>query len=132
MAYQQSTNIKMQAKAMQSGDAKGNGTGGGGLSGGNFGPKYEQHVSEMQRQLDEANKKYTPLLVIPPSCIVKAVWSCALQKLVAARVHSQMQALMQAFHPVVCPTKQGCAYGCKWAIIAAEASIKLWEASLGC
>lgn len=40
---------------MQNGDAKA--VGNGSLSTGNFGPKYEQHVSEMQRQLDEANKK---------------------------------------------------------------------------
>ena len=40
---------------MQSGDAK---SGSGTLTAGNFGPKYEQHVSEMQRQLDEASKKY--------------------------------------------------------------------------
>ena len=44
----------VQAKAMQGGDAKpGTVT----LSSGNFGPKYEQHVLEMQKQLDEANKK---------------------------------------------------------------------------
>lgn len=47
--------FRLQAKAMQSGESKG---ASGGLSAGNFGPKYEQHVSEMQRQLDEANKKY--------------------------------------------------------------------------
>ena len=40
---------------MQTGDAK---SGSGTLTAGNFGPKYEQHVSEMQRQLDEASKKY--------------------------------------------------------------------------
>lgn len=40
---------------MQSGEAKINGNGA--LPTGNFGPKYEQHVSEMQRQLDEANLK---------------------------------------------------------------------------
>lgn len=40
---------------MQNGDAKpmGNGT----LSNANFGPKYEQRVSEMQQELDEANKR---------------------------------------------------------------------------
>ena len=39
---------------MQNGDARANGNG---LSNANFGPKYEQHISEMQAQLDEANKK---------------------------------------------------------------------------
>ena len=36
---------------MQNNDAKG------ALPSANFGPKYEQHVSEMQKQLDEANQK---------------------------------------------------------------------------
>ncbi len=40
-----------QAKAMQNNDSKG------ALPSANFGPKYEQHVSEMQKQLDEANQK---------------------------------------------------------------------------
>ena len=47
--------VFLQARAMQNGDARANGNAT--LSNANFGPKYEQHISEMQAQLDEANKK---------------------------------------------------------------------------
>ena len=57
----------MQARAMQNGDAKAVGNG---LSAGNFGPKYEQHVTEMQRQLDEANKKYASLARVSGYCLL--------------------------------------------------------------
>ena len=42
-----------KAKAAQEGDGPGGGDGAGGAD---FGPKYQAHVSEMQRQLDEARE----------------------------------------------------------------------------
>ena len=43
---------------MQNGDpGKQNGSANGQLSNANFGPKYEQHMAELQKQVEEANTK---------------------------------------------------------------------------
>ena len=46
------------------------------LPGANFGPKYEQHVAEMQKQVEEANQKYiSPLLTyLRSSTQISAPW----------------------------------------------------------
>ena len=43
------------------GAAMGKGVGPLGLSQANFGPKYEQHVAQLQRSLEEANKRLEEL-----------------------------------------------------------------------
>ena len=47
----------MQAKAMQNGDAGRAANANGQLPGANFGPKYEQHMAELQKQIEEANQQ---------------------------------------------------------------------------
>lgn len=42
---------------MQNGESARAGAANGQLPGANFGPKYEQHMAELQKQVEDANKK---------------------------------------------------------------------------